>query len=119
MSKKRRPRQEQLDKPAYALGEEPGLKEGEQQRAKEARMEVADRLGKGAFDKLQALKQQMSESAAVASAKQGKKRSKSVQPPKDTDAEESFADLLDPKDEPDVSFEKLLQDSKLDWRSFK
>lgn len=118
MSKKRRPRQEQLDKPAYALGEEPGLKEGERLREKEARMEVADRVGKGAFEKLQALKQQMDETAAKPAVKQAKGRNRPATAAQADDTE-SFADLFNPKDEPNVSFEKLLEDSKLDWRSFK
>jgi len=31
----------------------------------------------------------------------------------------SFAELFDPADDDDVSFEEMLADSKLDWRSFK
>lgn len=35
------------------------------------------------------------------------------------DEKKSFAELFEPEEEDDVSFEDMLKDSKLDWRKFK
>jgi hypothetical protein len=119
MSKRRGSRREEVDKPAFALGEEPGLREGERPRDKEARMELGARLDEGAFAKLKQLKAQIDDTAAQTQVKSAKKQSRKRVSASEEEDEESFADLLNPKDDPEASFEDLLKRSKLDWRSFK
>lgn len=105
---------------------------------------VAEHLGKTAMDALTKLKAQMAQTAAQEEAAAAAKRSgsaartssrarageKAKRPGRfDTDAgqdddasgksDASFAELFDPQEPDEKSFEELLGKSKLDWHAFK
>jgi hypothetical protein len=127
MGKKQRPRAEReiQDKPDYAA--DWFRPEPKPVKAKdESLLSVEDHLSQSTVKKLAALKDAMAaesqeqnaqkvngKSARRAEAKHGQSAERV------DDGEKSFAELFDPVDEDDESFEDLLEKSKLDWRAFK
>lgn len=117
-------RDEPNDKPAYAMDviqEKP--KKPEPERPKEESFHVSDSIGGRAADELARLKAQLTEQAepkkpspAVTPMKSGKR---SAQERLDEDPNLSFADLFDPQEDDEQSFDELLKSSKLDWQYFK
>jgi len=118
-----------LDKPSFAadvMAEPVAKKEAKPVRS-ETDISVEEHLKPGAADKLAALKVQMlaTEQAAHAVAVTKKQpasasaRSASAQTRLDADPDASFAELFDPAEEDEESFEHLLEKSKTDWRHFK
>lgn len=129
MGKKRKPlrsNQEIHDKPDFAADwfvGEPKKKEKPKPRDESA-VSVGDHLSDGLMKRLEAMKAAMEAEAAPAPAAKGtaksmggNKKPRAVRV--EDDGEKSFAELFDPEEESEDSFEELLGDSKLDWRSFK
>ena len=114
-----------LDKPHWAVdewGREP--KAGEPPNRQEDQVSVRDRLPADMQNRLGALKEAMQredKDGNRANKSAGGMSARQKQTPVNTGEEEpeSFAELLDPKDEEDLDFAELLTASKLDWRSFK
>lgn len=126
MSKQRKTRPVQdhsgSDKPDYAAD----LFRAEKKQKKkpvtqdDSEVSLQDRLDKGMVDKLAALKKQMENvPQPKPSAVKPASPRKEVKPSTVDDGAASFAELFDPQEKDESSFEDLLQSSKLDWRSFK
>jgi hypothetical protein len=86
----------------------------------DAEVSVQDRLDQGMVAKLAALKAQMQDvpKSKPSPLKPAPPR-KDLKPSPVDDGAASFAELFDPQEKDESSFEDLLQSSKLDWRSFK
>ena len=113
------------DKPDYAADWfRPKPKPAKPKGDDAAKLSVEDRLSGGTVAKLSELKAKMeSEAQARENGQAGKKAVRKHSSPArlaDPDDEsKSFAELFDPQEDETDSFEDLLKESKLDWRSFK
>ncbi|GMA58578.1 hypothetical protein C7445_10469 [Alicyclobacillus sacchari] len=115
------------DKPVYAADRmDPKPKRESAKRGDEAEsFLLRDAMKSDVATRLAALKNALVEEAqarpdvpqAHKKAKAAKRRPATERLAENPDL--SFAELFDPADDDDVSFEEMLADSKLDWRSFK
>lgn len=112
------------DKPDYAMDrmiqkkQEPVVT-----KPKEEQFLLEDSIPSYAMMKLTKLKEQLSteETAKLPKqpAKPEKKKQRSAAERLEDNPDLSFAELFDPADEEDASFDELLNASKLDWKYFK
>ncbi len=135
------------DKPEYAAdwfrAEKPKKPAAEKKAEESGQTSVEDHLGQPALAALAKLKAEMAEAAAKQEAAKaakvaGEKVAHKVDPSRtrnsvtknrtkfaavtqedESEREASFAELFDPVEPDDASFEELLKKSKLDWRAFK
>lgn len=128
MAKKRRGqtgsrREDFYDKPAYAMDVFPEKpKKPEPERPKEEVFHVGDAIGGQVASRLEQLKAQLTESEAAKVPQKAtpiKPTKRSAKERLDEDPNLSFADLFDPQEDDDESFDSLLKSSKLDWQQFK
>lgn len=116
-------RDESLDKPDYAADMIQEKKKEKKPAVKETDIFVEERLNHKDLQNLAKIKEQLLAEANRSSEKrtvQRKKTSgKSAREKIADDPNVSFADLFDPVDDDEHSFEDLLKDSKLDWHKFK
>ncbi|WP_206916342.1 hypothetical protein [Alicyclobacillus suci] len=126
-SKQKRNKTEQdvFDKPEYAMDivvDKP--KKAPKEKPKEEAFHVGESIGDKVATKLTELKAQLEEMAAAvkeapAKAKRRAKTSRTAKERLEDNPDLSFAELFDPEDDEEVSFDELLKDSKLDWHHFK
>ncbi len=110
------------DKPDYAADWfRPAPKPVKPKADADAQLHVADFLDSDAAAKLAKLKAEMESAEKPSPAKKGTsaKRVAPLRRADGDDAELSFAELLNPSDEDEEDFSKLLEESRLDWRAFK
>ncbi|CAM3715386.1 hypothetical protein [Alicyclobacillus pomorum] len=128
MAKKRkttRTADEIQDKPDYAADWfRPKPKPEKSKVDDAAKLSVEDRLSGGTVAKLAELKAKMESDAQAheegqAGKRAARKHSSPARPADPDDESKSFAELFDPQEEETDNFEDLLNESKLDWRSFK
>lgn len=112
-----------LDKPDYAADVIQEKRKEKKPAIKETDIFVEERLNQKDLQSLAKIKERLLAEANQSTEKQivQKKKiaGKSAREKIADDPNVSFADLFDPADDDEHSFEDLLQDSKLDWRKFK
>ena len=114
-----------LDKPDYAADWfRPKSKPEKPKVDDAAKLSVEDRLSGGTVAKLAELKAKMETEAQAHENGQSEKQvvrkpSSPARPANLDDESKSFAELFDPQEDDTDNFEDLLNESKLDWRSFK
>ncbi|MFB5190374.1 hypothetical protein [Alicyclobacillus fastidiosus] len=120
---KRRTDVDLFDKPDYAMdvvADKP--KKAPKEKPKEEAFHVGDTIGDQAASKLAALKAKLEDVADKQQQVKAAKPQKPVRTAKerlDENPDLSFAELFDPQEDEEASFDELLKDSKLDWRYFK
>ncbi|WAH35809.1 hypothetical protein [Alicyclobacillus dauci] len=118
----RRTRTDDMDKPAYAMDVIPDKpKKPEKEKPKEEAFHIGDTIGGQAAEKLAQLKSQLAD-VEMDKTKAKEKPKRKVQSAKERLEENpdlSFAELFDPQEDDEQSFDELLKSSKLDWHHFK
>lgn len=97
-------------------------KKAPKEKPKEDAFHVGDTIGDQAASKLAALKAKLEDVADKQQQVKAAKPQKPVRTAKerlDENPDLSFAELFDPQEDEEASFDELLKDSKLDWRYFK
>jgi hypothetical protein len=116
-------RDESLDKPDYAADTILEKKKEKKPAVRETDIFVEEQLNQKTLQSLSRMKEQLLADANKPAGKQtGLKKKVAGKSASEKIAEDpnvSFADLFDPADDDEHSFEDMLKDSKMDWRKFK
>ncbi|QQE80299.1 hypothetical protein [Alicyclobacillus sp. SO9] len=117
------------DKPDYAA--DYPVQKAKAEKKEDDKAHVQEHLQGSVLEELSRLKSKLEKEAASADTKgeklqrgspslrQDKRAGSSKQVRETPDEKKSFAELFEPQEEEDVSFEDILKESKLDWRKFK
>lgn len=111
-----------LMKPDYAMDKLEPPKKPEKEKPKEEAFHVGESVGGSTAALLAQLKEQLTVAEEEAKPKKEVKQKRVARSAEERLSENpdlSFAELFDPTDDEESSFDELLKDSKLDWRFFK